>query len=173
MSSRLFLLVVLIAASAWAQSAREYYKELYVAGGLDRMADRYVCFDDDPNIKTFFVFAESKYVHEYMMADGTFGKLPKSYQTELKKDFVISRGYDKGVALSAEDFLDADHDSWVSQKFRLDNRTPARVRFTIVFQTLRYKRAVEILNADGTFRSEVARYGRCELVAPGVLQQGR
>src|ERR1700730_17696129 len=111
MCSRLFLLVLLIAASAWAQSAREYYKELYVAGGLDRMADRYVCFDDDPNIKTFFVFAESKYVREYMMADGTFSKLPKNYQAELKKDFVISRGYDKGVALSAEDFLDADNDS--------------------------------------------------------------
>ena len=52
-----FLIVGLFSMACYAQTARQYYDELYKAGGLDRMADKYVCFDDEDELKTFFIFA--------------------------------------------------------------------------------------------------------------------
>ena len=43
------LSTILVASSCFAQTARDYYNEIYAAGGLDRMADRYVCFNEDLN----------------------------------------------------------------------------------------------------------------------------
>ena len=37
---------IFLTNAGFAQTARNYYDELYKAGGLDRMADGYVCFDD-------------------------------------------------------------------------------------------------------------------------------
>ena len=56
------LLMVLLFGSAttFAQSGRDYYNEIYKAGGLDRMADGYACFDDDPKLETFFIFGKAK-----------------------------------------------------------------------------------------------------------------
>ena len=55
------LLALLLTASAFGQAtARDYYKELYDAGGLDRMVARYVCFQDDSKAENFFIFAESE-----------------------------------------------------------------------------------------------------------------
>jgi hypothetical protein len=51
---------LLLSVACLGQSARRYYNELYKAGGLDRMADEYVCFDDDDKLETFFIFGESK-----------------------------------------------------------------------------------------------------------------
>lgn len=34
-----------------AQSARDYFNDLYKAGGLDKTADESVCFDDRPDLK--------------------------------------------------------------------------------------------------------------------------
>ena len=64
-------LVLLCGVSAVGQengqaTARDYYKELHDAGGLDRMADRYVCFQDDGKAENFFIFAESKYLLQYI-----------------------------------------------------------------------------------------------------------
>lgn len=99
------IIAVILAGPCFAQSARDYYKELHAAGGLDRMADKYVCFDDSQDLQTFFIFGKSKDVREYMIASGAFGKLSKAYQALLKKDFLIIRGYNKGVALPDEDFF--------------------------------------------------------------------
>ena len=94
------LSTILVASSCFAQTARDYYNEIYAAGGLDRMADRYVCFNEDLNVKTFFIFTENKHLREYMISNGTFDRLSKAEQAELKKDFLIFRGYDKGVPLA-------------------------------------------------------------------------
>lgn len=153
-------------------TARDYYKELYAAGGLDRMADAYACFEDDPSNEAFFIFGQSKDIREFMIADGTFGKLPKSLQLRLKKDFLIVRGYNKGVPWESESFLDGDEGSWISDQRMLNRHTPFRIRFTIDWQTLRYKWAVEVLNMDSTYRSEVASFGKCEEVPAGVRQHG-
>lgn len=155
-----------------ALTARDYYKELYAAGGLDRMADAYACFEDDPINEAFFIFGQSKDIREFMIADGTFSKLPKSLQLRLKKDFLIVRGYNKGVPWESESFFDRDEGSWISDQRMLDKHTPIRIRFTIDWQTLRYKWAVEVLNMDSTYRSEVASFGKCEEVPASVWQHG-
>jgi hypothetical protein len=165
---------VLLSAGCFAQSARQYYNELYKAGGLDRMADGDVCFDDDEKLPTFFIFAESKTLREFMIADGTFGKLSKEFQKKLKEDFLIVRGYDKGVVVGAEDFYEKNADSWLGDKFVLSKQPKSfgRMRLNVTWETLRYKRSLEILNPDMSFKDEVSRYGKCEVVAPQVSQHG-
>ena len=167
------LSTILVASSCFAQTARDYYNEIYAAGGLDRLADRYVCFNEDLNVKTFFVFTENKHLREYMISNGTFDRLSKAEQAELKKDFLIFRGYDKGVPWATNEFLYPDGASWVSDKFMLDKKTPARVRFSISWETMRYKRSVEVLNSDETINGEVSTYGRCEPVSPTIRQTAK
>lgn len=166
-------MLLLVATPCIAQSARDYYNELYAAGGLSQIASHRVCFDDRKELDTFFLLIESRVIREIMVADGSFSKGSKAFQAELKKDFLFTKGYDKGVPLPGPDTYSADNDSWVSDKFMLDKNTPGRVRFEITWDTLRYKRTVEILKQDGTLRSTVSAYGRCERVSPAVRQHGK
>ncbi|HEV2288314.1 MAG TPA: hypothetical protein VGR81_05105 [Candidatus Acidoferrales bacterium] len=164
----------LVAMPSYAQTkltARDYYKELYAAGGLDRLADGYACFEDDPKAEAFFIFGEGKYIRESMTADGTFSKLPKSTQLLMKKGFLMVQGYDKGVPWQSDELLRKDEGSWVSDERMLDKHTLVRIKFTINWQTLRYKWAAEALNLDSTYRSEVASFGKCERVPLGVRQR--
>jgi hypothetical protein len=163
-----------LSCACFGQSAQQYYNELYKAGGLDRMADGYVCFDDDDKLETFFIFGESKAIREFMMANGGFGKMSKDFQQKLREDFLIVRGYDKGVAIGAEDFYDRDGGSWVGEKFVLSKqpKTFGRMRFNITWETLRYKRSVEVLDPDHTLKGQYARYGKCEQVSPETRQRG-
>jgi len=165
---------LILSVAAFGQSARQYYNELYKAGGLDRFADGHVCFDDDDKLQTFFIFGESKHIREFMMADGSFGKMIKDLQEKLKKDFLIVRGYDKGVAVGEEDFYSQDGSSWVGDIFVLSKqpKTLGRMRLSITSETLRYKRSVEILNPDTSFSGQYARYGKCEEVSPQIPQHG-
>jgi hypothetical protein len=169
------LATILVASSCFAQTARDYYNEIYAAGGLDRMAARYVCFNEDPKLKIFLIFTENKYLREYMISNGTFDKLSKAQQAELKKEFVIFRSYDKGVPSDTEEFLNPDgtSPSWVSDKAMIDKRTPVRVRFSISWETMRYRRSAEILNLDDTINRVVSTYGRCEPVSPTIRQTGK
>ncbi len=167
------LTTLIVASSCFAQTTRDYYNEIYAVGGLDRGAASYVCFNENPDVKAFLIFTESKYLREYMISNGTFDKLSKAQQAELKKEFLIFRAYDKGVPLATQEFLSADGNSWVSDKFMLDKKTPARVRFSISWETMRYKRSVEVLNLDETINGVVSAYGRCERVSPTVRQTGK
>jgi len=169
---RAMLAAVLAAGACFGQAARRYFTELYEAGGLDRMADEYVCFADKPDLETFFIFGETKHLRQYMIENGTLTKLPKAGQAELRKDSLLFRGYDKGVPLPTEDILYPAGSSWVSEKFNIQ-KTRARIRFSISWQTLRYKRAVELLNPDGSIRDQVPVYGRCERITVGVQQHGK
>jgi len=165
---------LLLSVACFGQGARQYYSELYKAGGLDRMADGYVCFDDDDKLETFFIFGESKTIREFMMADESFGKMSKDFQKKLREDFLIVRGYDKGVAIGTEDFYERDGGSWVDEKFVLSRqpKTFGRMRFNITWETLRYKRSVEVLNPDQSLKGQYARYGKCEQVSPATRQRG-
>ena len=89
------LATILAASPCFAQTARDYYNEIYAAGGLDRAAARYVCFNEDPDVKAFLVFTESKYLREHMISNGQFDKLSKAEQAALRKEALIFRGYDK------------------------------------------------------------------------------
>ncbi len=153
-----------------AQSARSYFEALYKAGGLDRMADEYVCFDDDPSLRTFFIFTTSKTLREFLIMNGGFAKLPKAQQGELNRGFLILRGYDNGVPLPQEDTYSRDGSSWVENGIIID-KVPARIRFTIVWETMRYKRSIELLNSKSRLRSEYARYGHCERTPSDVRQK--
>jgi hypothetical protein len=159
------LAALLSASSCFAQTARDYYNEVHAAGGLDRKVSQYVCFNDDPEAKAFFISAENKYFLERLISQGTFDKLSKAQQTEMKKDFLIFRGYDHGVPLASEDFARPDGTSWISDKLMLDKNTPARVRFSITWETMRYKRSVELLQSDDTLSTELPAYGNCELIS--------
>jgi hypothetical protein len=145
-------------------TARDYYQELLAVGGLVHVAGDYACFQDDPKVDSFFILRESKNLRDSMVADGTFSKLPEDTQELMKRDFLAVRGYPKGIPWRAEEFLEKDEESWISDQHMFDERTPIRIRFNIDWQTRRYKYAVEVLNMDTTLRSEIASFGRCEEV---------
>jgi len=165
-------LVPLHAQDRASLTARDYYNELYAAGALVHMAGGHACFQDDAKIDSFFIFGETKNLRDYMLADGTFSKLPNATQELMKKDFVMVRGYAKGIPWRGEEFLEKDQESWISDKRMLDDHTPIRIRFNINRQTLRYKYAVEVLNMDSTYRTEVASFGHCEEIPAEVAQHG-
>jgi hypothetical protein len=166
----LALLMLLLMPQTTLRTAREYYDELYKAGGLDRFADGEVCFDEDTTSQNFFIFGQSKHMREFMKADGTFEKLPKKMQVQLEKDFLIIRGYAKGIPFKDEEYYEKDGSTWLSPVYDFDAKNSMRIRFTINWQTLRYKRAVEMLDHDLHYKSEVAKFGKCEDVPPGVRQ---
>jgi hypothetical protein len=171
---KIALVVVLLfeSASTFAQSARDYYNEIYKAGGLDRMADGYACFDDDPKLETFFIFGKSETLKQFLIFAGEFKKMSKAQQADFNRGFLNTRGYDKGVPLSSEETYWADGTSWASEPGIISGKK-MRVRISIEWTTLRYKRSVEFLNPNGTLKSvPVSRYGRCEEVSPDVQQKG-
>lgn len=166
-----FLAFLILIPQTTPRTAREYYDELYAAGGLDRLTARYACFDDDTAFQTFFIYNESSHVRDYWIAHGTFSKLPKDVQDKLnKKNWIIGLDYDKGVPEVNWDYYGKDGPSWVS---KVNNECCMRVRLMVNPATMRYKRSLEILNSNGTMKNEVARYGKCELVKPDIKQSGQ
>ena|SRR5271156_2462738 len=168
----LALLILILFPQTTARNARQYFDELYKAGGLDRFADANVCFDEDPSLENFFIFAESKYLREMMKLDGTFEQMPKKMQVQLNKDYLIVRGYAKGIPFKDEEFYDKDGSTWLSPVYDLDPKNSMRIRLTINWQTLRYKRAAEMLDHDLHYKDEMAKFGKCEVVSPDVRQMG-
>jgi len=145
-----------------AQTSRDYYNEIYKAGGLDRMADGYACFDDDPTLQTFFIFGQSVVIKQMFIDAGKFSSLPKAEQAKLNRGFLVVRGYDRGVPLSSEEFYEKDGESWVQDGMVSGKKT--KERLIISMETLRYKRTVELDDGKGNFSPLVSRYGKCENV---------
>lgn len=159
-------------AQSQPQSAHSYFDELYKAGGLDHLADGYVCFDDDPQLQTFFIFGESETLKSFLESEGDFTKMPKKLQAQINKGFLNVRQYDRGVPVGDdEDYYNKEGATWVTETYRIQ-RTPMRIRLSIAWETLRYKKNVEVLNADSTLKTQYARYGRCEQVSDAVQQKG-
>lgn len=165
------LFALLLPFSTSGQSARQYFDELYKAGGLDRMADGYVCFDDSTALDTFFIFGKSETIKEFLEENGGMAKLPKAAQEDLNRPFLIVREYDKGVAEPAEEYLYQDGSDWLGDEFVVGkDKTPMRIGLGVAWETLRYKRAVEVLDPQGHLVSAYSRYGRCEEI-PATVQQ--
>ena len=143
-------------------TARDYFNDLIASDGLDRITKSHACFQDDPKADSFFLIGESKYIRDHTVANGTSSKLPAATQELMKRDFLMVQGYPKGIPWRGEEFLERDADSWVSDQHMLDENTPVRIRFSINWQTLRYKYSVELLNMDSTYRPEVSSSGLCE-----------
>jgi hypothetical protein len=162
--------MLLLMPQTTLRTAREYYDELYKLGGLDRFADGEVCFDEDTTSQNFFIFGQSKYLRVSMKTDGTFEKLSKKMQDQLNKDFLILRGYAKGIPFKDEEYFEKDGSTWLSPVYDIDPKNSMRIRLTINWQTLRYKRAVEMLDHDLHYKSEVAKFGKCEDVPADIRQ---
>jgi hypothetical protein len=165
-------IVVLSTGACQAQKAREYYDELYKAGGLDRMADGWVCFDEHPENQNFFIFAKSETLKEFLKENDGLKSLPQGSRAQLDKGFLFVRGYNKGVALGdGQDFYIKDGESWVSDPFRLGRGGTGRMRLRVSFETLRYRRSVEVTK-DHVTNEAATTFGRCESISPDVRQKG-
>jgi hypothetical protein len=79
---------ILLARAGDAQSARDYFDELYKVGGLDRIADEYVCFDESTELRTFFIYTDSEVLKELFTQNGAYAKLPKGQQADFNKGFL-------------------------------------------------------------------------------------
>jgi hypothetical protein len=154
------------------QTARGYYNELYKAGGLDHMADGYVCFDDRSDLLTFFIFGDSKVMRQFLLDAGGYSKLNATQRAQLDKGFLNVRQYDKGVPLSEEIIYVKDNDSWVTERFNISGKNVARQRIALSWQTLRYKKTVELQQPDGSYHDVYSGYGRCEIVSDAIRQTG-
>jgi hypothetical protein len=156
-----------------AQSARDYYDELYSVGGLDQTAAQYACFDDRPAVKSFFVFSESRIVRDLLIQNGKFFSLPAKERAELDMSFLTYRAYERGVPLYDELFLAKDVDSWVTKAgFYMNTPLTSKLRLTVQWQTLRYEQTIAVLNPDSTLKTTSSTFGRCGRIPIGTDQHG-
>jgi hypothetical protein len=149
-------------------TARDYYNELHDAKGLDRMADQYVCFDDDPTKDSFFIFAQNRIIRDFLKSNGGWSHLSKDQQALLSKDWLILRNYTKGVATAGgERTLSKLDDLWVEEPYKIAGGGSLRYRFAINWQTLRYSAGVDRKTSPSDRYVPVKEYyGRCEEVKP-------
>jgi len=118
-------------------TARDYYNELHDATGLDNFADQYVCFDNDPRSESFFIFAQSSILRDFLKANGGWKQLSKGEQATLSKDWLILRNYTKGVATAGgRRFLSERGDAWVENPIKTSGGS-MRYQFEINWQTFR------------------------------------
>jgi hypothetical protein len=162
------IILLFMGVAAAQNTSRDYYKELYMAGELDRMANEYVCFSDGlENEGHFMIIARSRAVKKLLVINKQFDTLPKSQRDELKKRLLISRTYNKGVPPSERMFFSKDGNSWVTEEFALGTKSPFRLKMTITWQTMRYKYEVE-----NSKRSLFSGFGVCERIPVDVPQRG-
>jgi hypothetical protein len=171
-----FLAVVCLprisAQSPIQPTARDYYKELYDAGGLDRMGAEYACFKDDPQHDTFFIFGQSRTLRERMIAAGTFNPSHKVPKDAPKEDFLIVRGYQKGIPWAEDMFFTKQGGLWTSEKMQtmpLGNGLRTTIIIVINWQTLRYRWGVEVVD-KGQRHAAGGHFGRCEKIPIDVRQ---
>lgn len=155
-----------------AQAARAYFDELYKAGGLDRVSGQYVCFSDDQALNTFFIFGKSSSLRQFLIDVGGYAKLPLAERRLLDKGFLYVKPYDRGVPLGERSTFEADGDTWLLEGLKLDAKTKAKLRIAISWQTLRYKRTIDISQNGGSYTEAAANYGKCQEMPPGVDQKG-
>lgn len=167
-----FLIFLFSTQGLRAQSAKDYYDELYKAGGLDRMSDGYVCFDDDKALNTFFIFGKSSTIKSFLVNTGHYKTLAPGERKLLDKGFLSVKQYDKGVPLGERDTYEADSDGWVLNGLPLDHQTKLKIMLMISWQTLRYKKTVDVSTKGGPYTAAASRYGRCEEVSPEIAQKG-
>jgi hypothetical protein len=162
--------ILCLSGACMAQTARTYFDELYAAHGLDSRADDYVCFADDQSNPNFFTFLRSDHL---TIQQRDLAKTSPQVQAQFRKGFLLVRGYAKGVVLGGEDVYLKDGESWTGEKGKIGHAGFVQVALTINWNTLRYRRTVKEFGPDGTYRTEVAQYGKCENVPRDVPQHGQ
>jgi hypothetical protein len=169
---RKVLVVLVLCGVAVATTARDYYNEIYKAGGLDRMADGYACFPDDDN-GSFFIFGQSEVVKEFLKTEGQYAKLSKAERAQLDKGFIYQRAYYKGIPREPL-YFDKDGESYLYEAEMKDDKTTVlKIRYTFNWATLRYEHTVGFYKHGSAMPvTEQRRYGRCELVKTDVKQTG-
>lgn len=163
------LVALLLITSTMYQSkqltARDYYDELYKAGGLDNFVDQYVCFRDD-SVPTFFLLSDGKAIRALLSTHNRSNSLPSEAQSELKKDFLIARFYHKDIAQERE-FLDPAKRGVWKEEISVEKGT-IQVSLSLNWDTLRYLRAVNVKGEANSYDDA----GKCERVRPDILQHG-
>jgi hypothetical protein len=164
----LLFLIVQMPANGQTLTARDYYNELHDAGGLDSFADQYVCFDNDLNNDSFFIFARSSILRDFLKGNGGWNQLTKDQQALLSNNWLILRNYTKGVATAAgRRYLNEVGDSWIEEPYKIPSGGSMRFRFAMNWQTLRYSAGVDSrTSAGGAYLPVKEHYGRCEKVKP-------
>ena len=167
------LTMLILCGMAFATTSREYYNEIYKAGGLDRMASGYSCFPDEDTGK-FFIFSQSEIFRQFLMDEGEYKNLSRAQKAQLDKGFIYLRAYYKGIPREPL-YLDKDGESYLYEgPLKQENGTKLRLRYTFNWATLRYEEAVGFYRRGILVQSTEHRgYGRCELVGTGVRQTGK
>lgn len=99
--------VLFLTETIFSQTARTYFDEIYKAGGLDRVADGYVCFDDDSALSTFFIFGKSDTIKQFLESVGGYG-MPNSQRKRRRsslKDFLQFAVMTKGFRYRAKTLI--------------------------------------------------------------------
>ena len=144
------LVVTFAAMTAAGQTAHDYYNDLVKKGGLEGFTNEFVCFKDDQS-DTFFTFSKSEDLKRDMKDSGQF---PDSVTKRFNGHFLLMLGYNKGIAQRSPEVLDKDPDS-VSDSYTDDllvHKQRIRLRFTINWKTLRFKRSIEKPDGEEVFR---------------------
>jgi hypothetical protein len=182
--SLMLLLIALLSPPQKILTARDYYNELYNAGRLDRLADLYACFFDDPKDEAFFIFAEGIPMRNHLKKIGQFNVLPEDEQDLLDNDYLVSRYYFRGVSKDRV-LMTKKGAIWVGD---WDQHHTRRPNFFIDQRTLHFNRSEEVVisnpasNASNQPQGQVTdlpipnehigNFGKCEKVATRIQQHG-
>ncbi len=161
---RMLILLAFCSVALAASTGRDYYGELYKAGGLDHNAASYVCFPDEEN-GLFTIFSKSD--------AGKYDKLPKAERDALDGGFIYVRTYRRGIADEAAQY-DKDGDSYLLEgNYKADKSVILKMRYTFNWSTLRYRYSVETYRHGKMFGAPANNYGKCELIPSEVKQTGQ
>jgi hypothetical protein len=157
----MFVLVILYSVLAFGQTAREYYKEVHDANGLNPLL-MFACFPEQDTGK-FDTMALTR-TFPRTAAEKHLSKVTeKDKQMFAKSDLLYLQTFYKGVA--REPLLLEKQDShsdvgWVLKSTGEVRGHPEKMLLTyrINWQTLRYEMNIEVGTASK------AQYGKCELI---------
>jgi hypothetical protein len=172
------LALAFIGADAGPQTqpkgARDYYKELYGAGGLQKYS-QYACFFEDVTFRDYFftvVFSEELVDSLKSTKLGTemLKLMSKQDQEFIRKKSAGIYRYNKGVYMNGVVMDKDDLSSWV----RTSNDGKQRERFRFQRQTLRFAWTYESLKPAGkdSHSPPSPIFGRCEKIPTDIRQNG-
>lgn len=151
-----------------SKNAHDYYKGLYVAGGLQQYS-QYACFFDDDvaSIRDFFftvIFSDEMLAELKSTPLGTemLKLLPKQDQEFIRKRSAGIYRYNKGIFLNGVVMYKDDLSSWV----KISNDGKGRERFWFQRQTLRFAWIFEKPKALPPA------FGHCERIPTDIKQNG-
>ncbi len=169
------LVLIVLSRSGYAQSteltARQYYNELYRAGGLDQFADEYICFRDE-ELPNFFTLGRSETLKHFFESANGMKSLSPKMRAGLRRGFLMMVNYKKGISGNIE-YLDYDASKReISDELELPGNsgtkhTPVTYALQVNWQTLRFILSVR---RKGSLVPLGESSGRCETIRADVPQ---